>query len=164
MPSTLLLSQLVGDTDFGWQCGAAPGVLDLNGHTLNWSTGGGNGTALDTIFIGNGGRINWDGGYDGNWVNYPSNLRGTKPNTFSGVFHLRHGTMVLRKVPGVNALSGDIEMGGADGRNESFLLWEQSNQLADTSSIATLPLSKDVKNPRATLRLQSNSDGTLTPR
>ncbi|MCF7730094.1 MAG: family 20 glycosylhydrolase [Akkermansiaceae bacterium] len=156
--------KLVGDTDFNWQCGEAPGVLDLNGHTLNWSTGGGNGTALDTIFIGNGGRINWDGGYAGNWVTYPSNLRGNKPNTFKGVFHLRHGTMVLRKVPGVSALSGDVEMGGADGWNESFLLWEQSDQLADTSSITTLPLNKDVKNPRATLCLQGCSEtlGSLT--
>ena len=156
--------KLVGDTDFAWQCGEAPGVLDLNGHTLNWSTGGGNGTAVDTILTGNGGRLNWDGGFDGNWVRYPSNLRGTKPNTFNGVFHLRHGTMVLRKVAGVNALSGDIEMGGADGWNEAFLLWEQSNQLARTSAITTLPLSKGVKNQRASLCLQGCSEtlGTLT--
>jgi len=156
--------KLVGDTKFGWQCGEAPGVLDINGHTLNWSTGGGNGTAVDTIFVGNGGRINWDGGFDGNWVKYPSNLRGNKPNTFNGIFHLRHGTMVLRKIAGVSALSGDIEMGGADGWNESFLLWEQSDQVADTASITTLPLNKDVKNPRASLCLQSCSEtlGTLT--
>jgi len=156
--------KLVGDTKFGWQCGEAPGVLDINGHTLNWSTGGGNGCAVDTVLIGNGGRINWDGGFDGNWVTYPSNLRGIKPNTFNGTFHLRHGTMVLRKVAGVASLSGDIEMGGADGLNESFLLWGQSDQLADTSSITTLPLNKDVKNPRASLWLQNSSEslGTLT--
>jgi len=139
-------------------------VLDINGHTLDWSTGGGNGTGVDTVLTGNGGRINWDGGFDGNWVNYPSNLRGIKPNTFNGVFHLRHGTMVLRKVAGVKALSGNIEMGGADGWNESFLLWGQSNQLAANSCITTLPLNKDVKNPRASLCLQGCSEnlGTLT--
>ena len=72
--------------------------------------------------------------------------------------------MVLRKVAGVNALSGDIEMGGADGWNEAFLLWEQSNQLARTSAITTLPLSKGVKNQRASLCLQGCSEtlGTLT--
>ena len=156
--------KLVGDTKFGWQCGEAPGVLDINGQTLNWSTGGGNGCGVDTILTGNGGRINWDGGFDGNWVTYPSNLRGNKPNSFNGTFHLRHGTMVLRKVAGVNSLSGDIELGGADGWNESFLLWGQSDQLPDTSSITTLPLNKGIKNPRATLCLQNNSEtlGTLT--
>ncbi len=156
--------KLVGDAKFAWQCGEAQGVLDINGHTLDWSTGGGNGTGVDTVLTGNGGRINWDGGFDGNWVNYPSNLRGIKPNTFNGVFHLRHGTMVLRKVAGVKALSGNIEMGGADGWNESFLLWGQSNQLAANSCITTLPLNKDVKNPRASLCLQGCSEnlGTLT--
>ena len=156
--------KMVGDTSFGWQCGEARGVLDLNGHTLDWSTGGGNGTGVDLTLVGSGGRINWDGGYDGGWVNYPSAIRGNKPNTFQGVFHLRHGTMLLRKVPGVRSLSGDVEMGGADGRNESFLLWGQSDQLADTSSITTLPLNKGVKNPRASLLLQNNVQncGTLT--
>ncbi len=156
--------KMVGDTKFDWQCGEAAGVLDVNGHTLDWSTGGGNGTGVDTTLVGNGGRINWDGGYNGGWVNYPSNLRGSKSNTFNGVFHLRHGTMLLRKVPGAKSLSGDVEMGGDDGWNESFLLWGQSEQLASTSSITTLPLNKGVKNARASMLLQGNTQtcGTLT--
>ena len=156
--------KLVGETNFDWQCGEASGVLDINGQTLNWCTGGGNGTAVGITITGKGGRINWDGGYSGGWVTYPSDLRGDRPNTFSGVFHLRHGYMLLRKSAGVNALSGDIEMGGADGFNECFLVWDKPDQLADTSSIVTLPLAKDVKNQRASLLLQGQSEtlGTLT--
>jgi hexosaminidase len=156
--------KLVGDTHFGWQCGEAAGVLDINGQTLDWSTGGGNGTAVGITLIGKGGKINWDGGYAGGWVTYPSDLRGTEPNTFSGIFHLRHGYMLLRKAPGITALAGDIEMGGADGLNESFLAWDKSDQVADTASITTLPLAKDVKNPRATLLVQGQDEtlGTLT--
>ena len=168
--------KLVGVTDLGWQCGGASGVLDMNGQTLNWSTGGGNGTAVGITLTGKGGRINWDGGYEGRinpdggyqvgWVSYPSDLRGETPNTFTGVFHVRHGFMLLRKPAGVTAHAGDIEMGGADGLNESFLAWDKPDQLADTSSIITLPLGKDVKNQRATLLLQGQSEtlGTLTVR
>ena len=156
--------KLFGATEFGWQCGQASGALDINGQTLNWSTGGGNGASVGIAIMGSSGRINWDGGHSGGWVTYPSYLDGRSTNTFGGMFHLRHGTMVFRKPAGVNAHSGDIEMGGADGWNESFLMWEQSDQLADTSSITTLPLSKDVKNPRASLVLNGNSEklGTLT--
>lgn len=166
--------KLVGVTDLGWQCGGASGVLDMNGQTLNWSTGGGNGTAVSINLTGKGGRINWDGGYEGRinpdggyqigWVSYPSDLRGDIANTFTGVFHVRHGFMLLRKPAGVTAHAGDIEMGGADGLNESFLAWDKPDQLADTSSIITLPLGKDVKNQRATLLLQGQSEtlGTLT--
>jgi len=158
--------KLVGDTNFGWQCGGASGVLDINGKTLNWSTGGGNGTAVSINLVGKGGRIKWDGGYSGNWVTYPSEIRGDKPNTFNGVFQLRHGTMRLWMTPGVAALSGDIEMGGVDGWNESFLVWIRSDQLPDTSSIITLPLYKDTKNQRATLMLLGNTDtlGSLAVR
>lgn len=158
--------KLVGDTTLGWQCGAASGMLDINGKTLNWSTGGGNGTRVSINLVGNGGRIKWDGGYSGGWVTYPSEIRGNKSNTFNGVFQLRHGTICLWMPPGMTALSGDIEMGGIDGWNESFLVWLASDQLPDTSSIITLPLYKDTKNPRATLTLSGNTDtvGSLTVR
>ncbi|MCY2930964.1 MAG: family 20 glycosylhydrolase [Planctomycetota bacterium] len=156
--------KLVGDTKFDWQCGSASGTLDINGKTLNWTTGGGNGTVVSVNLVGNGGRIKWDGGYSGGWVTYPSVIRNKKPNTFSGVFQIRHGLMRLEMPPGMAALSGDIEMGGIDGWNESFLVWIQPDQLPDTSSIITLPLYKDTKNHRATLMLSGNSDtiGTLT--
>lgn len=52
--------------------------------------------------------------------------------------------MLLRKAPGFAALAGDIEMGGADGLNESFLARDKSDQVADRASITTLPLAKDV--------------------
>lgn len=158
--------RLAGDTSFGWQCGQATGVLDVNGHTLDWTTGGGNGTAISPTLVGNGGRVRWDGGFNGGWVTYPSDIRGDQPNTFNGVFELRHGTLHLRKTPGIDALAGDIEMGGKDGWNESFLVWERSDQLPESSSIITLPLAEGGKNQRATLKLWGNSDtlGGLTVR
>ncbi len=156
--------KLVGDVDFDWLCGKYSATIDLNGHAINWTTGGGNSADLRGTFTGSGGRINWDGGFSGGWVTYPSYLSGTAPNTFSGVFHLRHGTMVFRKPAGVSAHSGDIETGGPDGLNEAFLHWENSNQLADTSSITTLPPAATAPSKRASLMVQGFTEtlGTLT--
>ena len=72
--------------------------------------------------------------------------------------------MVLRRTAGADAHAGDIEMGGPDGLNQAFLVWEGSNQLADTSCIITLPPAASAPSQRATLMLQNFSEtlGTLT--
>ena len=49
--------RLVGDVDFDWLCGKFSGTLDLNGHTINWTTGGGNSAVLHGTLTGNSGRL-----------------------------------------------------------------------------------------------------------
>jgi hypothetical protein len=82
----------------------------------------------------------------------PSDPRGTGPITFSGIFSLRRDCLLPRQAPGDVALVGDVEMGGADGLNESFPACDQSDQVADTASIRALPMEN----------LQSGIDHKLT--
>jgi lysophospholipase L1-like esterase len=101
--------RLVGDAKFGWRTGEIIGDINLNGHAFVMETGGGNRTVFRGSITGKG-QVDWHGG--GVPQAAPSILGGDKPNTFQGVFTLSRGVLDLDKPAGVDAISGDLVIGG----------------------------------------------------
>src|SRR5205807_3314638 len=66
----------------------------------------------------------------------PMPLNGTKPNTTTGKFLVKKGRVQLEKPEGVDAISGDVIVGG-QGFNDC-LFWKNSHQLKDTVNIILL--------------------------
>ncbi len=63
-------------------------------------------------------------------------LVGKKPNTTTGKFFVKKGRVQLEKPEGVDAISGDVIVGG-QGFNDC-LFWKNSHQLKDTVNITLL--------------------------
>ena len=63
-------------------------------------------------------------------------LTGTKLNTTTGKFHIATGRVSLEKPEGVDAISGDVLVGG-QGFNDC-LFWGHSNQIKDSATITVL--------------------------
>ena len=66
----------------------------------------------------------------------PLRLGGEKPNTTTGKFFVKKGRVQLEKPRGVDAISGDVIVGG-QGFNDC-LFWKQSDQLKDSVNITLL--------------------------
>ncbi len=60
-------------------------------------------------------------------------LSGADANSFTGVTHIRTGTLALAKTAGVNAIAGDITIG--DGSVAAMLRLTNADQIADTSNL-----------------------------
>jgi hypothetical protein len=63
-------------------------------------------------------------------------LNGTKPNTATGKFSVKKGRVQLDKPEGVDAISGDVTVGG-QGFNDC-LFWTRGDQIKDTVHITLL--------------------------
>ena len=63
-------------------------------------------------------------------------LGGERPNTTTGKFFVKKGRVQLEKPKGVDAISGDVIVGG-QGFNDC-LFWKQSDQLKDGVNITLL--------------------------
>ena len=63
-------------------------------------------------------------------------MAGDKPNTTTGKFYVRKGRVQLEKPDGVDAISGDVIVGG-QGFNDC-LFWSRSNQIKDTVNITLI--------------------------
>ena len=66
----------------------------------------------------------------------PLILGGDRPNTTTGTFFVKKGRVQLDKPRGVDAISGDVIVGG-QGFNDC-LFWKHSDQLKDTVNITLL--------------------------
>ncbi|MEI7955847.1 MAG: GDSL-type esterase/lipase family protein [Verrucomicrobiota bacterium] len=121
--------KLVGDTTFGWLCGAQGGDFDLNGHAFVMETGGGNRTVFSGTLSGSG-SFEWHGG--GVPQVSPSVLNGDKPNTFKGVFTLTNGILDLDKPAGVDAIPGDLVLGT---KGDALVKLVKPNQINDSSNV-----------------------------
>jgi hypothetical protein len=66
----------------------------------------------------------------------PLRLAGPKPNTTTGKFLVRKGRVQLEKPDGVDAISGDVIVGG-QGFNDC-LFWLHSNQINDHAHITLI--------------------------
>jgi hypothetical protein len=66
----------------------------------------------------------------------PMVLGGTKPNTTTGKFFVKKGRVQLEKPTGVDAISGDVIVGG-QGFNDC-LFWKHNEQLKDNVNITLL--------------------------
>ena len=66
----------------------------------------------------------------------PMRIAGNRPNTTAGKFIANKGRVQLEKDDGVDAISGDIIVGG-QGFNDC-LYWKKSNQIKDSASITMI--------------------------
>ena len=63
-------------------------------------------------------------------------LSGTSANTFSGITSMRAGTLMLSKTPGVNATSGDLQVGDdVGGTNADIVRLGASDQIGGTADV-----------------------------
>jgi lysophospholipase L1-like esterase len=121
--------KLVGDTTFGWRTGEITGDIDLGGHAFVMETGGGNHTVFSGAISGKG-SMEWRGG--GVPQVSPSVLSGDRPNTFQGVFTLVRGVLDLDKPAGVDAIPGDLIIGG---KGDALVRLDQSNEINPTATV-----------------------------
>jgi lysophospholipase L1-like esterase len=124
--------KLVGDTTFGWETRLLAGNIDINGHKLVMETGGGNQTTFSGVLSGTG-RFDWIGGGSVACQTLPSFLKGDKPNTFSGPLTVVRGMLALAKPAGVDAVAGDLVLGG--GANQAIVRLDAPNQIKDTANL-----------------------------
>ena len=107
-----------------------------NGHSITLDSGAGNALCYSGSISGSGDVLLVMAPSSSHLKNEPLRLAGTKPNTSSGRFFVRTGRVQLEKPAGVDAISGDVVVGG-QGFNDC-LHWAHSDQVKDSASISLL--------------------------
>ncbi|NBO66514.1 MAG: hypothetical protein EBU88_16995, partial [Acidobacteria bacterium] len=100
------------------------GDIDLGSFALTFDSGDANST-ISTVITGSGAFTKIGDG--------TLTLSGSSPNTYTGLTTVDKGKLILQKLPGMNAVRGDIFIG--DKIHTVVLQLGASNQIADTSSI-----------------------------
>src|SRR5262249_11147919 len=106
------------------------------GFTLTLDSGDGNAFSCTGSISGSGNVEFFMGPSHTGFKDAPLRLGGDNPNTVSGKFFVRKGRVQLEKPKGVDAISGDVIVGG-QGFNDC-LFWKQSDQLKDSVNITLL--------------------------
>jgi hexosaminidase len=127
--------RLAGDAEFGWLSDGLTGVIDLNGHTLTWDTGGGNLRTCNAAIVGAGNLVWVGGGSHEATLNAPGWIGGTSPNTFSGTLTLQRGTLALNKPPGVDVFRGPRLVAGEGSSNPAIIRWCNNDQIPDSTGL-----------------------------
>ncbi|MEI7838024.1 MAG: hypothetical protein WCK05_16610, partial [Planctomycetota bacterium] len=136
------LANMTAETTLGWQTSTCDIDAITNGYALTIDSGDGNPLCYTGAVSGAGNLVLLSGPSAGNHKDEPLRLAGNKPNTTTGQFIARKGRVQLEKPDGVDAISGDVTVGG-QGFNDC-LHWIASNQIKDTATI-TLIASPDNK-------------------
>jgi len=129
-------ANMTGDTLFGWQTGACDIDMATNGHKITLDSGAGNALNYSGTISGTGDVALLMAPSSSHLRDTSLFLTGTRPNTTSGKFHIRQGRIQMEKPDGVDAISGDVAVGG-QGFNDC-LSWLNSNQIKDSSTITLL--------------------------
>ena len=129
-------ANMTGDTQFGWQTGACDIDMATNGHKITLDSGAGNALNYSGTISGTGDVALLMAPSSSHLRDTSLFLTGTRPNTTSGKFHIRQGRIQMEKPGGVDAISGDVAVGG-QGFNDC-LSWLNSNQIKDSSTITLL--------------------------
>ena len=124
------IGNLTGDTKFAYPSSGGDFDIATNGHTLTLDSGDGNAFAYSGSISGTGNVEFFMGPSYTGFRDAPLRLAGKKPNTTSGKFLVKKGRVQLEKPEGVDAISGDVIVGG-QGFNDC-LFWKNSHQLKDT--------------------------------
>jgi hypothetical protein len=132
---------MTGDTQFGWQTGTCDIDLATNGHTITLDSGAGNALSYSGTISGTGDVALLMAPSSSHLKDTALVLTGAMPNTTSGRFHIRQGRVQMEKPAGVDAISGDVVVGG-QGFNDC-LHWVSNNQIKDTASITVLDAGKN---------------------
>jgi hexosaminidase len=130
------VANLIGDTTVGYPAGGCPVDVLTNGFTLRLDSGDGNAFACTGSISGTGNVEFFMGPSHTGFKDAPLVLGGQKANTTSGKFFVKKGRVQLAKPRGVDAISGDVFVGG-QGYNDC-LFWNQSDQIKDSVHITLL--------------------------
>lgn len=130
------IANLTGDTEFWVGVGNCDIDVVTNGHTITFDSGDGNALCHTGTISGTGDVVLLMGPSHTGFKDAPLRLAGEKPNTTSGRFLARKGRVQLEKPAGVDAISGDVIVGG-QGFNDC-LHWIHDNQIKDTATVTLL--------------------------
>jgi hypothetical protein len=130
------IGNLTGDTTIGYPSSGGDYDVVTNGFTLKLDSGDGNAFAYSGGISGTGTVEFYMGPSRTGYRDAPMVLNGTKPNTLTGKFYVKKGRVQLEKPEGVDAISGDVIVGG-QGFNDC-LFWKNSHQIRDTAGITLL--------------------------
>jgi hypothetical protein len=147
------VANLTGNTVFCYPVGECSLDIITNGYTLTLDSGDGNPLTCSGTISGTGDVVLLMGPSHTDYKNAPLRLAGARANTTTGKFHVRKGRVQLEKPDGVDAISGDVIVGG-QGFNDC-LLWMQSNQIKDSVNIT---LTGAGNNGAAYLHLNGHSE------
>ncbi len=127
---------MVGDAKITYPASGCNLDVITNGFTLTLDSGDGNAFSCTGGISGSGNVIFFMGPSYTGFKDAPLVLGGEKPNTTTGKFFVKKGRVQLEKPKGVDAISGDVIVGG-QGFNDC-LFWKQSDQLKDSVNITLL--------------------------
>jgi hexosaminidase len=130
------VANLVGDTKIAYPASGCHCDVVTNGFTLALDSGDGNAFSCTGSISGTGNVEFYMGPSHTGFKDAPLQLGGEKPNTTTGKFFVKKGRVQLEKPRGVDAISGDVVVGG-QGFNDC-LRWGQSDQLKDSVHITLL--------------------------
>jgi hypothetical protein len=130
------VGNLTGDTKIGYPSGGADLDIATNGFTLALDSGDGNPFTYSGSISGTGTVEFYMGPSHTGFRDAPMLVTGTKPNTTTGKFLVKKGRVQLEKPEGVDAISGDVAVGG-QGFNDC-LFWKNSHQIRDSAHLTLL--------------------------
>jgi hypothetical protein len=127
------IANLTGNTKFAYPASAIDLDIITNDFTIAFDSGDGNAFSCSGSISGAGNVEFFMGPSYTGFRDAPLRLTGERPNTTTGKFFVRKGRVQLEKSAGVDAISGDVIVGG-QGFNDC-LFWTNSDQLRDTVNI-----------------------------
>jgi len=130
------IANLIGNTRISYPASGCHLDVITNGFTLALDSGNGNAFSCTGSISGSGNVEFFMGPSYTGFKDAPLRLGGEKPNTTTGRFYVKKGRVQLEKPKGVDAISGDVIVGG-QGFNDC-LFWKQSDQLRDSVNITLL--------------------------
>jgi hypothetical protein len=130
------VANLVGNTKISYPASGCFLDVITNEFTLTLDSGDGNAFSCTGSISGRGNVEFFMGPSYTGFKDAPLRLGGDKPNTTSGKFLVKKGRVQLEKPKGVDAISGDVIVGG-QGFNDC-LFWKESDQLKDSVNITLL--------------------------
>jgi hexosaminidase len=130
------IANLTGDTAFSYPVSDCDIDIITNGHTITLDSGDGNPFCYRGAISGSGNVVMLMGPSHTDYKDAPLRLAGTRPNTATSKFFVRKGRVQLEKPDGVDAISGDVVVGG-QGFNDC-LFWVNSNQIKDSAHVTLI--------------------------
>jgi hypothetical protein len=130
------IANLNASTIFCYPLSHCDNDIITNGHTVTFDSGDGNPLCCTGVISGTGDVVLLMGPSHTDYKDAPLRLAGTRPNTTTGKFFVRKGRVQLEKPDGVDAISGDVIVGG-QGFNDC-LFWTKSNQIKDSVNITLM--------------------------
>lgn len=147
------IANMTGDLKIAYPASTCDVDIITNGFTLTLDSGNGNPLSCSGSISGTGNVEFFMGPSYTGYRDAPLQLTGDKPNTTTGKFFVRKGRVQLEKPAGVDAISGDVIVGG-QGFNDC-LFWQQRDQINDSANITLVDAGN---NGAAYLHLNGHSE------